>query len=183
MKELIEAASLALQATTQIQDWTYKILQKIESKLKKEYEGTVSIEYIIYPPGSSPLSFPDWAAQLVGASRFKWGVRDFQQPMKFGYYMISFRRKTGDTHWRPFVFWGIMKEVERTVGRFDIRTIARELLEKVNTDRKPNGQAVTHKHASGSWTFEKKDFYEVLDNYKIEELSEAIALSLQEISI
>ena len=87
MKELIEAASLALQATTQIQDWTYKILQKIESKLKKEYEGTVSIEYIIYPPGSSPLSFPDWAAQLAGASRFKWGVRDFQQPMKFGYYL------------------------------------------------------------------------------------------------
>lgn len=90
MSELKEAAGLALQATAEIQRWSEKILERIESRLKAK--GELSIDYTNYSFGASALSFPNWAGRCVGPKDTNWGGGG-EPPEQVGFFMISFRPK------------------------------------------------------------------------------------------
>ena len=173
MTDLKEATHLAIHSTEAIQRWSQKILERIESRLKQDPERDISIDYPNYPPGASPLSFPNWAGRFVGPKGTNWGSSE-EPPKRAGFFMISFRHKP-QNKWHPTILWGVMQNVERRSGKSDVRTIYKQLLEVIHEKRGESKEIVQYKHAAGSWKLERRDFFKTLDGDGIEQLAEDVA--------
>ena len=171
-EDLQNGASAALDVFSEILGW----INFVTTQTCEYFKSRTDNMPIDNPSASSSNAFiaPSFFTWLVAPKNYKWEKtrgEDIKIPDKFYFFIVSLRRKN---KWKLEIGFGKCFEVRRNVGVFGPRTIAREMLDLINEERKNSGYLKTS-HAEGSCEVEWRDFFKYDNREKVGELSQDVS--------